>query len=137
MSEANALSFVAGYALACDVSVPHTPYYRPALRHKCRDGFCPIGEAVARAAVANPDDLQIRVEIDGREAQRGHTAELIRPVARLLADVTEFMTLEPGDLLMIGVPEAAPLARAGQRVRICIAGVGELNHTLVAEGDHA
>ena len=137
VDEANALSFVAGYALACDVSVPHTPYYRPALRHKCRDGFCPIGEAVARAAVANPDDLQIRVEIDGREVQRGHTAELIRPVARLLADVTEFMTLTPGDLLMIGVPEAAPLARADQRVRICIDGVGELNHRLVAEEGNA
>jgi 5-oxopent-3-ene-1,2,5-tricarboxylate decarboxylase/2-hydroxyhepta-2,4-diene-1,7-dioate isomerase len=137
VSVADALSFVAGYAVACDVSVPHAPYYRPALRHKCRDGFCPIGTVVERTAVANPDDLTIRVEIDGREVQCGHTAELIRPVARLLADVTEFMTLEPGDLLMVGVPEAAPQARAGQQVRLHIDGVGDLNHTLVAEGGHA
>jgi len=133
VSEASALDFIAGYAIANDVSVPHQPYYRPSLRFKCRDGFCPISAMVARGRVADPDDLTIRVEIDGVEVQRGHTSQLIRPVARLLAEVTEFMTLAPGDLLMVGVPEGAPLARAGQRVRILIDGVGQLDNVLVAE----
>lgn len=133
VSEASALDFIAGYAIANDVSVPHQPYYRPSLRFKCRDGFCPISAMVARDRVADPDDLTIRVEIDGVEVQRGHTSQLIRPAARLLAEVTEFMTLAPGDLLMVGVPEGAPLARAGQRVRIFIDGVGRLDNVLVAE----
>lgn len=134
VSAANALDFVAGYAVANDVSVPHRPYYRPSMRFKCRDGFCPISTVVARERVANPDDLTIRVEIDGIEVQRGNTSQLIRSVARLLADVTEFMTLSPGDVLMVGVPEAAPLARAGQRVSLLIEGVGRLDNRLVAEG---
>ena len=133
VSEASALDFVAGYAVANDVSVPHRPYYRPALRFKCRDGFCPIGAVVARKRIVDPDDLTIRVEIDGVEVQRGHTSQLIRPVARLLAEVTDFMTLSPGDVLMVGVPEAAPLASAGQRVSIFVDGVGRLDNVLVAE----
>lgn len=137
VSEAGALDFIAGYAIANDVSVPHQPYYRPSMRFKCRDGFCPIGAVVARRRVADPDDLTMRVEIDGVEVQRSHTSQLIRHVARLLADVTDFMTLSPGDVLMVGVPKGAPLARAGQRVSIFIDGVGRLDNALIAAGGDA
>jgi 5-oxopent-3-ene-1,2,5-tricarboxylate decarboxylase/2-hydroxyhepta-2,4-diene-1,7-dioate isomerase len=50
-----------------------------------------------------------------------------------LADVTEFMTLHPGDVLSIGVAAHAPLAHAGQRVTIAIEGVGQLENVLLAE----
>jgi len=133
VSEIGALDFIAGYAVANDVSVPHQPYYRPSMRFKCRDGFCPIGAVLARDQVADPDDLTIHVEIDGVEVQRGHTSQLIRSVAHLLVEVTDFMTLSRGDVLMVGVPEGAPRARAGQRVSIFIDGVGRLDNVLVAE----
>ena len=133
VSEARALEFLAGYVVVNDVSVPHASYYRPAMRSKCRDGFCPIGTPVARGAVTNPNALTLVVEIDGVEAQRTSTANLIRPVERLLAEVCDFMTLHPGDVLMVGVPGGAPQARVGQRVSITIGGVGRLQNTLVAE----
>lgn len=133
LTEAEALSAVAGYTVVNDLSVPHESYYRPALRFKCRDGFCPIGPAiVARRLVDDPDALQVTVAIDGAIVQRGCTSGLIRPVARLLVDVTEFMTLVPGDVLMVGVAAGAPRARAGQRVTIMIEQVGELQTPLVA-----
>ena len=132
VDERDALEYVAGYAIANDVSVPHQPYYRPSLRFKCRDGFCPIGPVVPRSAITDPDALAITVEVDGEVVQRAHTSTLIRPVARLLADVTEFMTLARGDLLLIGVPEGAPLVRAGQHATIWIDGVGELRNHVVA-----
>ncbi len=131
VAERDALDVVAGYAIANDVSVPHQPYYRPSLRFKCRDGFCPIGAVVPRSAVPNPDALAIAVEVDGEIVQRAHTSSLIRPVAKLLADVTEFMTLLRGDLLLIGVPEGAPRLRAGQRATIRIDGVGEIRNQVV------
>ncbi|HEY9067095.1 MAG TPA: fumarylacetoacetate hydrolase family protein [Burkholderiaceae bacterium] len=131
--ERDALDHVAGYAVVNDVSVPHASYYRPGLRFKCRDGYCPIGATVPRSAVADPDALAIEVEVDGRVVQRAHTSTLIRPVATLLADVTEFMTLAPGDLLMVGVPAGAPLLVAGQRATIRIEGVGTLHNHVVAE----
>jgi 5-oxopent-3-ene-1,2,5-tricarboxylate decarboxylase/2-hydroxyhepta-2,4-diene-1,7-dioate isomerase len=118
-----------------DVSVPHGSFYRPSIRFKCRDGFCPIGTAVVdRARVSNPDALRVRVFVEGVLRQENTTANLIRPTARLIADVTEFMTLAEGDMLLTGVPENAPLARAGQRVAIEIEGVGRLENPLVAEG---
>ena len=132
--EDEALAFVAGYVIVNDVSVPHASYYRPSLRFKARDTFCPIGPCVPRDAVGAPDALGIAVAIDGAIVHRASTAGLIRPVARLLADVSAFITLAPGDVLSVGVAAGAPRARAGQRVRIAIDGLGWLDNPLVAEG---
>ena len=127
LSADTALDFVAGYLIVNDVSVPHSVYYRPSIRFKARDGFCPIGPAVVpRAAVPNPDELQVKVFVDGELRQSASTSELVRPVARLLADVTDFMTLSPGDVLAVGAAAPAPRARAGQKVVIEIDDVGRL-----------
>jgi 5-oxopent-3-ene-1,2,5-tricarboxylate decarboxylase/2-hydroxyhepta-2,4-diene-1,7-dioate isomerase len=134
IAAADALAVVAGYTIVNDISVPHASLYRPSMRFRCRDGFCPMGPAVvARVAVPDPDALAITVAIDGVTAQRSSTAGLVRPVAKLIADVTEFMTLHPGDVLTVGVAAHAPRARAGQTVTINIDGVGTLENTLVAE----
>lgn len=135
VSEGEALTFVAGYMVCNDVSVPHASYYRPSIRFKCRDGFLPIGPWIVGARhVADPDALSIQVEVDGRIVQRGTTGGMQRSVARLIADVSDFMTLSAGDVLMLGVSFGAPRARAEQRVRISIEGVGTLENPLVSEG---
>jgi 5-oxopent-3-ene-1,2,5-tricarboxylate decarboxylase/2-hydroxyhepta-2,4-diene-1,7-dioate isomerase len=135
VAKSEALAFVAGYTVVNDISVPHTSVYRPSLRFKCRDGFCPMGPAiVARQWVPDPDALGVTVTIDGRTVQRSSTAGLVRPVARLIADVTEFMTLYPGDVLTVGVATGAPRARAGQTVKVTIHGVGQLENSLVVGG---
>ena len=131
VSEAQALSFVSGYVIVNDVSVPHVSFYRPSLRFKVRDTFCAIGPA--RDAVGSPDTLAIEVAIDGETVHRCSTAGLIRPAARLLAEVSEFMTLVPGDVLCLGVAAGAPRARAGERVSITIEGLGRLDNPFVAE----
>jgi 5-oxopent-3-ene-1,2,5-tricarboxylate decarboxylase/2-hydroxyhepta-2,4-diene-1,7-dioate isomerase len=131
---AQALDHLAGYVIVADLSVPHDSCYRPSIRFKARDGSCLIGpQVVPRDAVANPDGLAIEVAIDGRIAQRANTAGMVRGAAQLLADVTEFMTLRPGDILLLGVSYGAPRARAGQRFAIDIAGLGRLEGVLVAE----
>ena len=136
VDEADALSAVAGYTVCNDVSVPHASYYRPSLRFKCRDSFLPIGPwIVAAQRVAEPDALAISVTIDDQPVWHADTGGMFRPVARLIADVSEFMTLSAGDVLMLGVPAGAPRARAGQRVAIHIEGVGRLENPLVAEVD--
>jgi 5-oxopent-3-ene-1,2,5-tricarboxylate decarboxylase / 2-hydroxyhepta-2,4-diene-1,7-dioate isomerase len=127
VSELQALDYVAGYLIVADVSVPHGSHYRPSIRLKARDGFCPLGPAVtARAAVPNPDALTIRIHVDGALVQTAGTADLIRPAARLLADVTDFMTLAPGDVLALGAAAPAPRVRAGQSATIVIGELGSL-----------
>ena len=134
VGEADALSFVAGYVIVNDVSVPHDSYYRPSLRFKARDTFCPIGPFVARDAIGSPDALGIAVTIDGETVQRANTAGLIRSAARLIAEVSDFMTLVPGDVLSVGVAAGAPRARVGQHVSIAINGLGRLDNPLTPEG---
>ena len=132
VSAAEALEHVAGYTIVDDVSIPHSSFYRPSVPSKARDGFCPIGpRVVPRAEVPDPDRLPVRVYIDGKLAQSTTTAGMIRPVARLLADVTEFMTLSPGDVLLLGVAAGAPRARAGQHVAIEIDPIGRLENRIV------
>lgn len=134
VSKEQALKHVAGYTIVNDVSIPHESFYRPAIREKARDGFCPVGPWVMeRDAVTNPDALKIRVFINDELRLENTTANLIRSVSELIADVTDFMTLNSGDLLMVGVPEGAPLAKAGDHVRIEIEGIGHLENTVTHE----
>ena len=127
-----AIEHLAGYLIVNDVSVPHLQYYRPSIPFKARDGFCPLGpRVVSRAAIPNPDALTIRVYVDGELKQTATTSELVRPIAKLLADVTDFMTLTPGDVLAVGVAAPAPRIRAGERAVIEIDGLGRLENPVV------
>jgi 5-oxopent-3-ene-1,2,5-tricarboxylate decarboxylase/2-hydroxyhepta-2,4-diene-1,7-dioate isomerase len=130
----DAMSCVAGYTIVNDISIAHESFYRPSIRYKCRDGFCPIGPAMLQPeAIQNPDDLKVVVSIDGSVVHETTTSDRIRSVRQLLVDVTEFMTLHPGDVLSIGVAAGAPMAKAGQLVKIEIEGLGLLENKLVAE----
>lgn len=129
-----ARDYIAGYTIVNNVSVPHDSRYRPAIRFMARDGFCPIGpRVVPAAAIDDPDALAVRICLDGGVAQSTTTAGRIRPMAELLAAVTDFMTLQPGDILTLGASHGAPLVRAGQRVVIEIKGIGCLENHVVAE----
>jgi 5-oxopent-3-ene-1,2,5-tricarboxylate decarboxylase/2-hydroxyhepta-2,4-diene-1,7-dioate isomerase len=138
VNAAQALEFVSGYCVVNDVTVPHLDAPKPALlrppmRQKCRDGFCPIGPWVSADELRDPGTLEIRSYINGELRQRSHTAQLRRNVAQLIADVSEFMTLAPGDLLLIGVAEQPARARAGDTMAVEIDGIGRLENPLQAE----
>lgn len=131
---ADALACVAGYAIAQDLALPHDSHYRPAVRQRVRDGFCPIGPRVVPASlVAAPDALAVELRLDGVVVQRASTAGRVRGVAALIADVSAFMTLQPGDLLLLGPAAGAPVARVGQTASVAIEGLGTLTTRFVAE----
>lgn len=134
----DAMSYVAGWTLVADLSVPHDSFYRPSVRFKARDGSCIVGpRVVPRAALTDPDALTLQISIDGALMQTARTAGMQRPVAELLREVTEFMTLWPGDILLLGAAYNAPRARAGQAFTIECAGIGQLQGRLVAEHQDA
>lgn len=128
-----ALSFVSGYAVVNDVTVPHSSLLRPPMKQKCRDGFCPIGPLIPSAAVANPDVLVLRAYVNGELMLEAGTSGLRRSLAHLISAVSEFMSLSPGDLLLIGVPHGVPRARAGDTVVVEIEGLGRLENVLQRE----
>ena len=135
VTKERARDVVGGYVIVNDVSVPHADYYRPAIRMKCRDGFCPIGPSVVPSTrVDDPGALELQVFVDGRLQSSASTADLVSPIEQILSDVTEFMTLSPGDVLAIGVGFPPTRVRAGQVVRIVVDNIGTLENPFTAEG---
>ena len=125
---------VAGAALLCDWSVPHASYYRPPVKFRCRDGFLALPEQVTQGQLADWAALQIAVRRNGDLVQTVDLRELKRDLPTLLADVGEFMTLQAGDVLMVGTDCLAdgsrPRAKAGDRVEISAPGFVSVNVTI-------
>lgn len=128
---ANAFDGVAAAALVLDLFEPVTSHYRPTVRQRCRDGFIPVGAMVPFNAALL--DGEIVTRIDGVEAHRCSLQRAVRDAAMLIADVSSFMTLAAGDMLMLGVAHDAPTARAGQRLSVTAPGFAPLTIVLAEE----
>lgn len=117
---------VVGAALLNDWSVPHISYYRPPVKFRCRDGFLALPLQMTLGQPLDWAALQIAVRRNGDLVQTVDLRELVRPLSTLLADVAEFMTLQPGDVLMVGndclADGTRPRAKAGDRVEISAPG---------------
>ena len=131
VSADTAVQHIAGLALVADISVPHDSFYRPSARLKALDGSCRVTEPVAYAG-QDLASLSLQVQVDGVMLQTATFAGLVRPAAALIADISAFMTLQPGDLLLLGVLHGAPQAVAGQHVAISAPGVGTVSFTVQA-----
>ncbi|NBF03922.1 4-hydroxyphenylacetate isomerase [Pseudomonas sp. Fl5BN2] len=130
----DALEHVAGYTIVNEFSLPEDSYYRPAVKAKCRDGFCALGpELVPAAEVSDPHNLSLELFVNGERVQHNSTANLVRSIPQLIAEISEFMTLHPGDVLITGTPEGRVDVRPGDRVEVQISGLGRLANTIVAE----
>lgn len=128
VSRAEALSYLAGYLPMLDLAEPHLQVHRPAVRQRCRDGFC----VMAPQLLAEPPAI-LQLEINGTPVQQLSPLQgMVRDAAQLIADVSAFMTLEPGDVLHLGAPLDAPRGRAGDRV-LLRAGAAQLALQLVEE----
>jgi len=130
----HALDYVAGYLLANEFSLTEGSYYRPAVKAKCRDGFCALGDMVPADKVTDPGRLGIRLLVNGVLRQSGSTVDWVRPLPQLLAEITEFMTLYAGDVLLTGTPAGRVDVQAGDSTVVEIDGLGQLHNTIVREG---
>lgn len=129
----SAADVIDGYVLVADLSLPHSSYYRPAIQEKCFDRSCVIAPCAAAATTltaAALSQIDIITEINDRQADRRSLGDLLRDVPTLLRDVSEFMTLQRGDMLLVGVRWQAPQATAGDRVRLSADALGALEFSL-------
>jgi 5-oxopent-3-ene-1,2,5-tricarboxylate decarboxylase / 2-hydroxyhepta-2,4-diene-1,7-dioate isomerase len=125
---------VAGYVLMNDLSIPHDSFFRPPVKFKCLDGFLGVGNTLLPAGPGtDPSQFRLEVRVNGEVKQRVNFTELVRPAAQLLRDVSEFMTLGAGDVLMLGCDAGRPLANAGDSIEISAPGLGSLRNTLVGQ----
>lgn len=130
----NAMQYVAGYTIVNEFSLPEDSYYRPAVKAKCRDGFCALGPTLVPAnEVADPHALDLELFVNGERVQHDSTANLVRSIPQLIVELSEFMTLHAGDVLITGTPEGRVDVRPGDRVEVQISGLGRLANSIVAE----
>lgn len=144
IDEAQAMEHVAGFCVAHDVSerafqLEGTGQW---VKGKSCDHFGPIGPyLVPRADAGDYNDLGIWLEIDGERVQDGNTRTMIFKIPELVAYVSKFMSLQPGDVISTGTPPGVGLGmspqrwlRAGERVRLGIDGLGVQTQLCVQDG---
>ena len=149
VSEAEALGYVAGYTVVNDIS---DRKYRPNpgrqerpkdgffdwLHGKWHDGFCPMGPCVISAdAVPDPQDFHLTLKVNGDTKQDASTALQIYPVAAVVAFISSWVTLEPGDIISTGTPAGVgnttgDYLKPGDTVEAAIDGIGILRNHMVS-----
>lgn len=142
VAEADALRLVAGYTILNDLSArefqfdiapPQTTFA------KSPDGFAPMGPwLVTRDEIDDPQALEVRCWLNGEMVQQGRTADMLFPVATLVAYLSGYMTLEPGDVITTGTPagvgafrQPPVYLRAGDRLQLEVTGVGTMENRIV------
>jgi 2,4-diketo-3-deoxy-L-fuconate hydrolase len=136
-----ALDHVAGYVLVNDLSERDHQLRRGGTwdKGKSHDGFAPVGPwFVTRDELGDAKGLDMFLDVSGQRRQTGNTASMVFDVATLVAYVSEFMTLEPGDLIATGTPAGVGLGMSpptylavGDEIRLGIAGLGEQRQQIV------
>ncbi|MFM0321973.1 ureidoglycolate lyase [Caballeronia glebae] len=143
VDEANALDYVAGYCVINDVSerewqLEHGTQWD---KGKGFDTFGPIGPwLVTKDEVADPQKLDLWLEVDGKRYQNGNTKTMVFTVAQLVAYLSKVMSLQPGDVISTGTPPGvgmgvkpnAVFLKAGQTMKLGIQGLGEQTQKTVA-----
>ena len=139
--EAEALGLVAGYTILndlsarefqFDISPPQTTFA------KSMDGFTPMGPwLVTPDEIPDPQVLEVSCWLNGQQMQHGHTADMLFPVATLIAYISRHMTLEPGDVIATGTPAGIGAFRQppvylqpGDHLKFEITGIGMLEHRI-------
>ena len=147
VSQKNALDYVAGYCLVNDVSEREYQLERGGSWDKGKgcDTFGPIGPwMVTKDEVPNPQKLHMWLDLNGQRMQDGNTKTMIFGVTKLVSYVSQFMTLQPGDVITTGTPpgvgagikvngKPAPVfLKRGDKVSLGIEGLGEQSQKIVA-----
>jgi 2-keto-4-pentenoate hydratase/2-oxohepta-3-ene-1,7-dioic acid hydratase in catechol pathway len=145
VSEADALKHVAGYCVVNDVSERNFQLERGSQWDKGKgcDSFGPIGPyLVTTDSIADPQNLDLWLDVNGAPRQRGNTKTMVFGVAQLVSYVSQFMTLMPGDIITTGTPPGVGMGskpqqflKAGDLVTLGIAQLGEQRQKVIAGSD--
>jgi 2-keto-4-pentenoate hydratase/2-oxohepta-3-ene-1,7-dioic acid hydratase in catechol pathway len=142
VSEEKALEAVAGYCICNDVSEREFQLEREGqwVKGKCFPTFGPLGPwLVTPDEVPDPQNLSLWMDVNGERIQNAHTHTMIFPIRRLIAEVSRYMVLNPGDVITTGTPPGVGLGfkpprylKPGDTMRLSVEGLGEQQQRVVA-----
>jgi 2-keto-4-pentenoate hydratase/2-oxohepta-3-ene-1,7-dioic acid hydratase in catechol pathway len=135
VKSADAAAYILGYTPVNDVTARDLQRKDGQwTRGKGFDTFCPVGPFIVPSDEVNLNSLRVRTFVDGEKKQDAAITEMIFSVNDIIAYVSAFMTLEPGDLIATGTPSGVGPLQPGSHVRVEIEGVGVLENTVILEG---
>ncbi|MGV3464846.1 MAG: fumarylacetoacetate hydrolase family protein [Heyndrickxia sp.] len=129
-----AYDYVGGYTIANDYAIRDylENYYRPNLRVKNRDSCTPIGPWLVDAEdIPDPMNLSLKTYVNGELTQEGNTRDMIFSIPVLIEYLSNFMTLNAGDIILTGTPKGSVDTPVGSKVITEIEGIGRLLNTIV------
>jgi len=131
----DAMDYVLGYTIANDVTVRDFVHnmFRPPIKAKGFDTFGPLGPYLVTDEIEDPHNLNLRAYVNGELRQSGNTSLLVRNIPALIEYITEFMTLEPQDVILTGTPKGLSHIYPGDVVRVEVDGLGALENPIVAD----
>ena len=132
----DAMHYVAGYTVCNDYAFRDylENWYRPNLRVKNRDGATILGPWLVDAAdIPNPHQLAIKTSVNGELRQHGSTANMVNDIPELIAYLSDFMTLQAGDVILTGTPEGVSDVVVGDIVVTEIEGIGSLHNEIIGD----
>lgn len=131
----DAMSFIKGYTLCNDFSLPETGYFRPPVRSKCFDGSGCLGPVrVTPALLPQPHALELRTFVNGALRQRVSLTDLAWDIPALIEFITGFMTLNDNDIIVTGLPDERVDVGPGDEVAVEAVGLGRLCNRVIAAG---
>ncbi len=131
ISPEQSLSYLSGYTVVHDFSLPEASYYRPDIKGKCLDGTAPVGPAsINTDLVPDLNNLAVVTCVDGEVKSTLSLANHVRDVAELLSTISYIMTLQVGDVIAVGFPCERVALHKGAVVSSTIEGVGTLTNTV-------
>jgi ureidoglycolate lyase/2,4-diketo-3-deoxy-L-fuconate hydrolase len=144
VSKEQALKHVAGYCVINDLSERHFQVERGGqwMKGKSCDTFAPIGPwLVTTDEIADPQNLNLWLEVDGKRYQNSNTSKMVFGVAHIVSYISQFLTLNPGDIISTGTPPGVGLGvkpkpiflKPGQEIKLGIDGLGEQYQHTIAE----
>lgn len=136
IAEEDAFDHVAGYTLLNDVTERDLQSIdkkkgHPWFRSKNLDTFCPIGPVITLpSALPWPPEVDLTLTVNGELRQQGNTRQFIFSIPQMLAYISRFMTLEPGDLVSTGTPEGVSALHEGDVVELSVSEIGTLTNSV-------
>jgi 2-keto-4-pentenoate hydratase/2-oxohepta-3-ene-1,7-dioic acid hydratase in catechol pathway len=134
VKSADAAAYILGYTPVNDVTARDLQRKDGQwTRGKGFDTFCPVGPYIVPRDQVNLKELRVRTFVDGEKKQDAAIAEMIFSVDNIIAYVSAFMTLEPGDLIATGTPSGVGPMQPGSQVRVEIEGIGAVENSIILE----
>lgn len=130
-----ALEHIDGYGVALDLTLRdlQSELKNAGMPWDIAKGFdtsCPLSDFVPAGTVADPNCLDLTLKVNGEVRQQGNTAQMMRSVEEIVAEISRYFTLEPGDIILTGTPAGVAQINSGDQLEGTIAGVGTLRATV-------